>query len=102
MKKGEQTFKDKGMIPLQNRLKFNLMISEDAENQSKRDKWVADKLEGLISDGRADKLAKGVTYDPPKRDKSRRGDITTSLKVVDGKVVVDKNGAPRIEIPWDY
>ena len=71
MKKGERTFKAKGEIPLQNRLDFNLMIGEDRENQTKRDKWVTTQIQGLISEGRADKLAEGDTYEPPKRDKDR-------------------------------
>lgn len=103
MKKGEQTFKSKGEIPLPNRLKFKLMIGEDGENQIERDKWVTTKLEELISEGRADKLAEGQTYDPPKRDKDRRGDFHSSITIINGKVVEEDNdGPPRIEVPWDF
>ena len=103
MKKGEQTFKSKGEIPLPNRLKFKLMIGEDGENQAKRDKWVTTKLEEMISEGRADKLAEGETYDPPKRDKSRRGGFHSSITIVDGEIVTEDNGGPpRIEVPWDF
>ena len=102
MKQGERTFKNKGEIPLPNRLKFKLMIGEDGENQTQRDKWVTAKLEGLIAEGRADKLAEGETYEPPKRDKSRRRSEFSSVIIVDGKIVKDDDGPPRIEVPWDY
>lgn len=101
MKKGERTFKDKGKIPLQNRLEFALMYSEDRENEVKRNKWVTTKLEGLISEGRADKLAAGETYDPPKRDKNRRPDFP-DFKVVNGQLVEEESGELRIEVPWDF
>ncbi|MGB0768323.1 MAG: hypothetical protein ACPGYV_11505, partial [Phycisphaeraceae bacterium] len=104
MKQGERTFKAKGEIPLQNRLKYKLMIGEDRENQVKRDEWVAEKLEELISEGRADKLAKGQTYEPPTRDKDRRRtDFHGGFKLVDGELVRDEDDSPpRIEVPWDF
>ncbi|MEO0475522.1 MAG: hypothetical protein AAF085_06075 [Planctomycetota bacterium] len=104
MKQGEKTFKSKGEIPLQNRLKFNLMVGEDRENQPKRDAWVTTKLEGLISEGRADKLAAGETYEPPKRDKERRRTEFPNFKIVNGEIVKEQqeDGPPRIEVPWDF
>jgi hypothetical protein len=102
LKQGERTFKAKGEIPLQNRLKFNLMVSEDRENQTKRDKWVTTKLEELISEGRADVLKKGEKYEPPKRDKSRRRDFHSSITIVDGEIVKEDSDELRIEVPWDF
>lgn len=103
LKKGERTFKAKGEIPLNNRLDFNLMFGEDRDNQVKRDKWVTTQLEGLISEGRADKLAEGETYEPPHRDKNRRNEFRSSVTIVDGKLVEDKDGGPpRIDVPWDF
>ena len=101
LKRGEKTFKAKGEIPLPNRLKFNLMVGEDRENQAKRDAWVRGKLGELISDGRADKLAEGETYEPPHRDKNRRPDFP-GVKIVDGKVVEEESDELRIEVPWDF
>lgn len=103
LKHGKKTFKSKGEIPLPNRLKFKLMIGEDGENQSKRDSWVRDRIEELISDGRADKLKEGETYAPPKRDKNRRDNSHSSITIVDGKIVKESdNEALRIEVPWDF
>lgn len=101
LKKGEDTFKAKGEVPLPNRLKFNLMVSEDRDNQTKRDAWVRNRLEGLISEGRADKLAEGEAYEPPHRDDSRRPDFP-DLKLVDGKLVEQESDELRIEVPWDF
>jgi hypothetical protein len=101
MKKGERTFKAKGEIPLQNRLKFNLMIGEDRDNQTQRDAWVRGKIEELISDGRADKLEDGQEYDPPKRDKNRRRGFS-SVTIVNGEVITDSEDELRIEVPWDF
>ena len=102
LKQGEKTFKAKGEIPLPNRLKFNLMVGEDRENQPKRDAWVRGKLGELISDGRADKLAEGETYAPPHRDKSRRGEFRRGVTIVDGKIVEEESDELRIEVPWDF
>lgn len=102
-KQGERTFKSKGEITLPNKLKYKLMIVDDRDLQPKRDEWVRGKLHELISSGRADKLAEGETYDPPKRDKSRRNsEFHSSVTIVDGKVVREDTGPPRIEVPWDY
>lgn len=103
-KQGERTFKDKGKITLPSKLTYMLMIGEDREHQPKRDDWVRGKLEELISDGRADKLAAGKTYDPPKRDKSRRNtDFHSGVTIVNGEIVKDDdNRPPRIEVPWDF
>jgi hypothetical protein len=102
IKQGEKTFRAKGEIPLQNRLKFNLMIGEDRENQPKRDAWVTNKLGELISDGRADVLKADEKYDPPKRDKDRRRDFHSSITIIDGKIVKEDNEELRIEVPWDF
>ncbi|MFK7789703.1 MAG: hypothetical protein AB8C95_09465 [Phycisphaeraceae bacterium] len=103
MKHGKKTFKSKGEIPMANRLKFKLMIGEDGDNQVKRDEWVKNKLEGFISEGRADKLEKGEKYDPPKRDKNRRREFHSSVTIVDGQIVrEDNNEELRIEVPWDF
>jgi len=60
------------------------MVSEDRDDQAKRDAWVAEKLQELIDTGRADTLEDDQTYDPPTRRKDSR--------VTDGN-------APRIDIP---
>lgn len=89
MKQGKRTFKAKGEIPLQNRLKFKLMAGEDSENQAKRDQWIKEKLNKLIQEGRADKLSEGKSYAPPKRDKQRRREL-------------ESNTPPRIDVPWNF
>lgn len=103
MKHGKRTFKSKGEFTLPSKLKFALMIGEDLGHQAKRDKWVIGKIEELIADGRADKLKEGETYNPPKRDKERRRNFTTTT-IVNGEVVhsTEDGAPPRIEIPWDY
>ena len=101
MKHGKRTFKSKGEFTLPSKQKFALMYGDDRENQSSRDEWVRGKLEELISEGRADKLAEGETYNPPERDKDRGGDFR-SITIVDGEVVEEDTSPPRIEVPWDY
>ncbi len=95
---GEATLRSRGVAQLPNDQKFALMVAKDRENQEARDKWVTEKLEGVIKDGRADKLAEGKKYDPRNRDK-RAGFQGIRVIIRDGKQVND-NEAPRIELPF--
>ncbi len=97
-KQGVKTFKTRGELTLPNKLKYRFTFSEDRENQEQRDKWVADKLKELISEGRADKLEEGETYEPPERTHTRRDRFTIRF---DNDGEDDENAPKRIEIPWD-
>jgi len=64
---GERTLRDRGIVPLPNKLKFSLMAGRDHKLQEKRDQYVTQRLESLIASGRADTLEEDETYDPPVR-----------------------------------
>ena len=98
MKQGEKTFKSKGQITLPNRLKYNLMVSEDRENQAQRDSWVTGKLDELIQAGRTDKPEDVGEYNPPERSNTRDGGRIT-IRFDDDED--DKDAPKRIEVPWD-
>lgn len=52
---GEGVLRNKGKVPLPNRLSFCLQSADDQEHQPKRDAWVAEMLQKAIQAGRADK-----------------------------------------------
>ncbi len=103
MKQGEKTFKSKGEIALPNKLKYNLMITEDRENQIQRDNWVTGKLDELIKSGRADKLAAGEEYNPPERSHTRRPNFVLRRFDENGKLIGGEHDddAKRLEVPWE-
>jgi len=103
MKHGERTFRDRGEITLPNKLKYNLMITEDRENQAQRDNWVTGKLDELIKSGRADKIEDVGEYDPPERTRSRRPDFVIQRFDENGKLISGQHDedAKRLEVPWD-
>lgn len=107
LKQGERTFKSKGTITLPNRLQYKLLVSEDRENQKKRDAWVAEKLSDLRDAGRLDTMEQaGGKYDPPHRIHTRARSFHGDFKIeINGKTVSkgdDKDAPKRIEIPWEY
>jgi hypothetical protein len=64
---GNRTLKRKGLFKLPNKLTYSLMAGQDHKHQVKRDQWVAQQLEQLIADKRADTFGESETYDPPLR-----------------------------------
>lgn len=92
---GERTFRSKGEVRLPNRLRYYLMVEDDAEAQQERDEWVARKLTQLAEQGRTDTLAEGETYDPPLRTHQRQRP-RRPVQLDDD----DPNAPLRITVPW--
>ena len=88
---GANILRSAGRLDLPNGQKMAIMAAQDRTFQAGRDKWVAEKLAKLIKDGRADKLAEGETYDPPKREVSQERFVSDAR---------NKRKPPRVDLPW--
>jgi len=66
-KHGTTIFRSKGTIPLPNKLIYKMTTSEDRDNQTERDKWVAERLKKAIDAGLVTKVSKTLGH--PKRFK---------------------------------
>ncbi len=89
--RGDKTFRAQGEFDLGNGTSYSLMVSQDRENQIKRDAWVSKTLGELIKQGKTDKPKDGETYEPRVRKKPG------GLVVISNQ---DDEKNPRIDIPW--
>jgi hypothetical protein len=92
-KNGKKVLQYRGTFTMDNKIKFSLTVSEDRAFQQERDKWVAEKLYGLIKKGRAD---------APKSIQESTGPKILTVKTSDGRTIrlMTRSQGPRIDMPW--
>lgn len=91
VRNGDRVLKGRGQIRLPNNLQMMIMVSDDREDQAKRDQWIATRLQEIIKAGRADK-----PVEPEKKE--------TVVIMRDGKrIEIERESSnywDGIEIPW--
>ncbi len=88
---GDQIFRSKGMIPLQEKNSFSLMEAQDREFQKKRDAWVTSKLNAAIA-------AKLTDKEPP-ASATMPGNHGTVITINGHTIRTGDQMPPRIEVP---